>query len=74
VASDDDFNVTYATVKAASNMKYYKPTIKHYLKKHLKSRLATVHAPEWEIATFLPTASWNKASGREVYRNSRTML
>jgi len=73
-ASDDDFNVTYATVKAASNMQYYKPTIKHYLKKHLKSRLAKVHAPEWEIATFLPTASWNKASGREVYRNSRGML
>lgn len=73
-AKEDDFNVTYRTVKAASNMQYYKPTIKHYLKKHLRSRLATVHAPEWEIATFLPTASWQKASGREVYRNSRSIL
>jgi len=73
-AQDDDFKVTYATVQAASGMKYYKPTIKHYLKKHLKSRLAKVHAPEWEIATFLPTATWNKASGREVYKQSRAML
>jgi len=73
-AGQDDFNVTYRTVKAATNMKYYKPTIKHYLKKHLKSRLATVHAPEWEIATFLPTASWNKASGGEVYQNSRKII
>lgn len=74
VAREDDFNVTYRTVKAASSMKYYKPCVKHYLKKHLKSKLAKVHAPEWEIATFLPTASWNKASGQEVYKQSRGRL
>jgi hypothetical protein len=74
VAKDDDFAVTYKIVKAASAMRYYKPCVKHYLKKHLRSKLAKVHAPEWEIATFLPTASWNKASGREVYKQSRGML
>tara|TARA_R110002074_G_scaffold310449_2_gene481292 strand:- start:2677 stop:3258 length:582 start_codon:yes stop_codon:yes gene_type:complete len=73
-ANEDDFNVTYKVVKAAANMRYYKPCVKHYLKKHLRSKLAKVHAPEWEIATFLPTASWNKASGQEVYKQSRAML
>jgi len=73
-ANEDDFNVTYKIVKSASNMRYYKPCVKHYLKKHLRSKLAKVHAPEWEIATFLPTASWNKASGQEVYKQSRAML
>tara|TARA_B100001057_G_scaffold499067_1_gene608360 strand:+ start:868 stop:1449 length:582 start_codon:yes stop_codon:yes gene_type:complete len=73
-ANEDDFNVTYKIVKSAANMRYYKPCVKHYLKKHLRSKLAKVHAPEWEIATFLPTASWNKASGQEVYKQSRAML
>ena len=43
-------------------MRYFKPCFKHYLLNHVKSRFAEVPAPEWEIATFLPTAQWKKAS------------
>ena len=52
-------------------MRYFKPCFKHYLLAHVKSRFAEVPAPEWEIATFLPTAQWEKASAGKVYQDSR---
>jgi hypothetical protein len=54
--------------------KYIAPAMKRYLFKHVKSRFALVDKPEWEIATFLPTADWNKASATTVYRDSRKKL
>ena len=54
--------------------KYLAPARKHYLTKHVRSRFALVDKPEWEIATFLPMADWNKASASTVYRDSRKML
>ena len=35
---------------------------------------ALIEKPEWEIATFLPMADWNKASASTVYKDSRKML
>ena len=55
-------------------MKYLDPAMKHYLFKHVRSKFALVDKPEWEIATFLPSADWNKASPTEVYRDSRKKL
>ena len=55
-------------------MKFIKPTIHRYLTKHVKSRFALVDKPEWEIATFLPTQDFRKASSGTVYRDSRGKL
>ena len=66
--------VSYNMLKKAAKYKYFKPCIKHYLTDHIRSRLAYVPAPEWEIATFLPTADWQKASAGKVYSDSRSML
>ena len=68
------FKITYERLKAASNLKYFKPCIKHYLTDHVRSRFAKVDSPEWEIATFLPTASWQKSTGAKVYSASRKKL
>ena len=68
------FDLTYSMLKKAAKFKYFKPCIKHYLTKHVRSRFATVPAPEWEIATFLPTADWQKGSASAVYRDSRRMI
>ena len=68
------FNVTYQLLKGISGKPYFKPCVKHYLFQHVRSKLARVHAPEWEIATFLPTADWAKSSSRQVYRDSRRMI
>jgi len=68
------FNVTYSTLKATAKFKYFKPCIKHYLTNHVRSKFAEVQAPEWEIATFLPTADWQKTSAQAVYTSSRKMI
>lgn len=68
------FKSQYSMMKRLGRTRYYKPCFKHYLFAHVKSRLARVAPPEWEIATFLPTADWEKASGRQVYRKSREMI
>ena len=65
------FRLTYDILNGARKMRYSKPCFKHYLLNHVKSRFAEVPAPEWEIATFLPTAQWKKASAGRVYSDSR---
>lgn len=67
------FEISYKLLAGTSKIKYYQPCVKHYLFSHIKSRLARVSAPEWEIATFLPTADWSGSSG-QVYRDSRKMI
>lgn len=68
------FQMSYKMLQASSKTRYFKPCYKHYLTQHVKSRLARVSAPEWEIATFLPTASWEKSSAANVYKDSRKAL
>lgn len=68
------FAVSYEFLKKSSKTRYYKPCYKHYLTQHIEGRLAMVPAPEWEIATFLPTAQWNKASQTKVWSDSRSKL
>tara|TARA_B100000424_G_scaffold187267_1_gene145512 strand:+ start:37 stop:630 length:594 start_codon:yes stop_codon:yes gene_type:complete len=65
------FRLTYNILNGARKMRYFKPCFKHYLLNHVKSRFAEVPAPEWEIATFLPTAQWKKASAGKIYSDSR---
>ena len=68
------FNLSYNTLKKASKMRYFKPCFKRYLTANVKSRFARVPASEWEIATFLPTASFEKASKTTVWKDSRGMI
>ena len=65
------FNLTYRLLNSSRNMRYFKPCFKHYLLNHVKSRFAEVPAPEWEIATFLPTAQWEKSTAGRIYSDSR---
>ncbi len=68
------FQISYDMLKQASKSKYFAPCFKHYLTQHVKSRLARVSAPEWEIATFLPTASWSGANSSTIYKDSRNKI
>ena len=71
---DAKFKLTTRLLASASDLEYYKPCIKHYLNEHVRSNFAEVKAPEWDIATFLPTALFEKADQRKVYNDSRRML
>jgi len=68
------FRLSYDMLKRASKLKAFRPCLKRYLSSHVRSRLAMVPAPEWEIATFLPTADFEKASSSEVYKDSRRKM
>lgn len=68
------FQAAYKTLKGASSLKYYKPCFKHYLNSQVRSRFAYVPPPEWEIATFLPTADFQKSGKSAVYKDSRSMI
>lgn len=68
------FKVSYGMLKRASRMKYFKPCFKHYLTNHVRSKFSVVHAPEWEIAIFLPTAQFKKESAASVYKDSRRII
>ena len=68
------FEVSYQMMKSASKMRYFKPCFKHYLTTQIEGQFAYIPPPEWEIATFLPTAQWNKANQSTVYKNSRRMI
>ncbi len=67
------FELEYDLLKRAGNTRYFKPCYKHYLTSQVRSRFARVPAPEWEIATFLPTASFEKSSQSNIYRQSARM-
>jgi len=54
--------------------KYIAPMIHRYLFKQVRSRFALVEKPEWEIATFLPTADFRGAGKQTVYRDSRRKM
>ena len=68
------FKVNYEMLQRASSLKHFKPCYKHYLNKHVRSRFAMIESPEWEIATFLPTADFQKASKSTVYADSRRKI
>lgn len=68
------FKMSYALLQRSARLKYFKPCFKHYLNKHVRGNFARVSAPEYEIATFLPTADWAKGSSKQVYADSRKMI
>lgn len=68
------FTITYEMLKKAARFKYFKPCVKHYLTDHVRSRFAKVQSPEWEIAVFLPTADFAKASKSKVYSDSKRII
>lgn len=67
------FQVSYQMMNQARKYRYFEPCFKHYLTSHVSGKLAYIPPPEWEIATFLPTAQWqgNKSA---VYKDSRSMI
>ena len=65
---------SYDTLQAASKFNLFKPTIKHYLNSHVRSRFIYIEPSEWDIALFLPSAQWTKADAATVYADSRRKI
>jgi peptide subunit release factor 1 (eRF1) len=63
--------ISYNLLQNTSKLKEFQPCFKHYLYKHVDSKIAEIHAPEWEIAIFLPTEQFQKRSKTAVWATSR---
>jgi hypothetical protein len=74
ISDDAKFSLTYRMLRKSSNLRYFKPCLKHYLNSQVTSRFAEVPAPEWEIAIFLPTAQFRKRNSYKVHYDSRQMI
>lgn len=64
----------YQILKAAAKYKYFTPTIKRYLYDHCRSEFIYILPSEWQIALWLPTARWSKATQEQVWRDSRKII
>ena len=76
-SNDTDFDegtrliVEYRKVK---NIKLVKPTIHKYLAGQVKSQFRRIDADEFTIATLLPVQRFKKATAKEVWSDSRSMI
>lgn len=68
------FKINYQMLKSVSNLKAFAPCFKRYLTKQVDSPIVLVEAPEWEIAAFLPTQQFQKASASKVWSESRKRI
>ena len=56
------------------NVTLIKPTIHKYLAGQTKSQFRRIDADEFTIATLLPVQRFKKATDRDVWRESRSMI
>lgn len=67
-------NISYRILDKASKYKEFRPTIKHYLTKQVRTKLVYIHPTEWDVALFLPTAQFQGASQTKVWADSRKII
>ena len=66
--------LSYDILNSAAKFKFFKPTIKMYLNKHVRSRFLLIDSVEWDMALFLPTERFEKAGKSTVWADSRRMI
>lgn len=66
--------ISYSILQSAAKYRYFKPTLKKYLRSHVRSQFLEIHVNEWDIALFLPTESFRKADTKTVWADSRKKI
>lgn len=66
--------ISYGLLKTVSRLREFKPCVKLYLASHVRSRFVNIAASEWDIALFLPTERFEKASPSKVWNDSRNII
>ena len=70
----DESTILQVDYKKLKNLREIKPTLKRYLAGHVKSQFRRIDADEFTVATLLPVQRFRKASDKEVWRESRSMI
>ena len=79
-ASDEELNeessirVTYEILKGNSRTRLFKPALKRYLRSQVESRFLEIMQEQWNAAIMLPIARFEKATNREVWRDSNNAI
>jgi hypothetical protein len=66
--------LSYQVLKSAEKYNLFKPTFKRYLSKHVRSRFVEVNSSEWDIALWLGSDQFVKASRTQVWADSRKII
>jgi hypothetical protein len=66
--------ISYSILQSASKFRYFKPTLKKYLRAHVRSQFLEINVNEWDMALFLPTESFRKADTGRVWEESRKKI
>jgi len=68
------FKLSYDLLKSAQKLKFFKPCYKHYLYSQIEGRVAMLDSAAWEMALFLPTEQFRKATKSAVWKDSRAAM
>ena len=66
--------LSYDILNGASKFKHFKPCIKQYLLSQMASRFLYIYPSEWDIALFLPTEQFQKATKQQVWKDSKQTI
>lgn len=66
--------MSYQILNSASKFRFFKPCVKHYLNKQVKSRFLWVPADSWDRVLFLPLERFVGASKQKVFTDSRNKI
>jgi hypothetical protein len=65
--------LSYKLLKSVGRSGLYKPCVKRYLFKHVRSPWATINPTEWDLACMLPLQKFVKATETTVWQDSVKM-
>jgi hypothetical protein len=68
------FRLSYDMLSSTAKLRAFAPCFKHYLYDHVSSKTVEVLPPEWEIALFLPTDSFEKELNSSIWQKTKTLI
>lgn len=80
VASNDKYDnttklrISYNILNSSAQFGEFKPTVKHYLFQHIRSKLLYIKPSEWDMALWLNIAKFEKASQTQVWQDSMKII
>jgi hypothetical protein len=66
--------ISYSILAKAAKYRAFKPTVKRYLNRQVRSPFLEITSIEWDIALFLPLEKFRKSSKETIWTDSRRMV
>lgn len=66
--------MNYQLMKTVAKISFFEPCVKRYLKFQMRSKFMYIAPNEWDIALFLPTERFQKATTAKVWKDSKKQI